>query len=489
MNNFLWMFSTSGVRRFSKKSFSLRAFSVSIYSQMFLLIIGFCVVRTGLAVEHGGLRITNIVQAPGNPVTSGDTVRYTLTVENTDVQNSRFGEIWITSAGQHDLVFSVDCLSNCVGDSQPISTNVIEPSPGTIQFSSANYQISEQDGQAEITVTRTGGRAGALWVRVLAGGEGDTATTADYSFPPSEASDVLRWSDGDMAEKTLYIDIVADSLVEGDETLTLQLQDLSFQEPAGTEKNAVTKGVGNVQANAVGALSRATLTIKDSTIEPSAVDQLKTLSGNFQRGIAGNTLTPFVITAVDVSGNPVAGVSVGWEVLPTNGGSLQQTTVTDADGRSSNTLTLNTSERLIVRATVGSTVGSDGANVVPMSSDGPVSVTFVVNGGIAERPGLSENQRSVARAMDSMCPALKEMERTEEVLNSGQEDLLVTCRRLENDDLAAVGTNLDLLAHEEVSSQGRVVIETAKLQSASIHRRLTALRAGARGVNLSGLRI
>ncbi|HEX21948.1 MAG TPA: hypothetical protein ENH21_00790 [Chromatiales bacterium] len=93
MNNFLWMFSTSGVRRFSKKSFSLRAFSVSIYSQMFLLIIGFCVVRTGLAVEHGGLRITNIVQAPGNPVTSGDTVRYTLTVENTDVQNSRFGEI------------------------------------------------------------------------------------------------------------------------------------------------------------------------------------------------------------------------------------------------------------------------------------------------------------------------------------------------------------------------------------------------------------
>ncbi|MCF6210049.1 MAG: autotransporter outer membrane beta-barrel domain-containing protein [Gammaproteobacteria bacterium] len=77
----------------------------------------------------------------------------------------------------------------------------------------------------------------------------------------------------------------------------------------------------------------------------------------------------------------------------------------------------------------------------------------------------------------------------EEVLSSGQGDLLATCRRLEVDDPGVVAANLDLLAHEEVSAQGRVVIETAKLQSASIHRRLTALRAGARGVSLSGLTI
>ncbi len=538
MNNFLWIFSTAGVRKFSKKPFSLRAFSLSIFSQMFLLILGFCVVRTGLAVGHGDFQITDIVQLPSNPVVPGDPVSYTLTVRNANDQNNKMSEIQIISAGknisrsftsdkcsddgygvafycpeigagqsvqhtftwrqpplagQHDLVFTVDCAfnSNCMKDSYSISTSVVPPSPGTIQFSSANYQVSEQDGRVAITVTRTGGSAGELLVRVLAGGEGDTATTADYSFPSSEeASDVLGWSDGDMAVKTLYLDIVADSLVEGDETLTLQLQDLSLQELAGSEKNAAAERVENVQANAIGSLSRATLTIQDSTIDPSAVDQLKTLSGNYQRGVPGGApLTPFVITAVDASGNPVAGVSVDWEVLPVSGGGLQQTTVTDADGRSSNTLTLNTSDRLVVRATVGSLVGSDSVNVIPMSSDGPVSVTFVVNGGIAERPGLSENQRSVARAMDAMCPALKERERTEEVLSAGQSDLLATCRRLETDDLAAVGTNLDLLAHEEVSSQGRVVIETAKLQSASIHRRLTALRAGAQGVNLSGLTI
>ncbi len=537
MNNFLWMFSTAGIRRFSGKPFFLRAFSLTICSQMFLLIIGFCVVKTSLAVGHEGLQITDIVQFPSNPVTPGDTVRYTLTVESTDALNSRFGEIrirsagqsinslfvsdecyedgygsgfycpeeviagqpvqytftWQPSAGQHDLVFSVDCSLSCTGDSQSISTNVVPPSPGTIQFSSADYQVSEEDGQAAITVTRIDGSAGVLSVRVLAGvGDGDTATMGeDYSFPSSEASDVLRWSDGDTDVKILYLDIVADSLVEGDETVTLQLQDLSLQELAGSGKNAAAERVKNVQANAIGSLSRATLTIRDSTINPSAVDQLKTLSGNYQRGVPGGApLTPFVITAIDASGNPVTGVSVDWEVLPANGGGLQQqTTVTDAGGRSSNTLTLNTSDRLVVRATVGSLVGSDSVNVIPMSSDGPVSVTFVVNGGIAEQPGLSENQRSVARAMDTMCPALKERERTEEVLSAGQSDLLATCRRLETDDLAAVGTNLDLLAHEEVSALGRVVIETAKLQSVSIHRRLTALRAGARGVNLSGLTI
>jgi len=104
-------------------------------------------------------------------------------------------------------------------------------------------------------VTRTGGSAGELLVRVLAGGEGDTATTADYSFQMTEAPDVLSWSDGDMATKTLNIDIVADSLVEGDETLTLTLQDLPLGQSEGTKKNAAAERVGNVQANAIGSLS------------------------------------------------------------------------------------------------------------------------------------------------------------------------------------------------------------------------------------------
>jgi len=216
------------------------------------------------------------------------------------------------------------------------------------------------------------------------------------------------------------------------------------------------------------------------------VDQLKPVSGNLQRGTPETTLKPFVIDAFDANRNPVENVSVGWEVLTPGGGTLPQLiTTTDASGRSSNTLSLNTSDRVEVRATVRALdVNSD--SVIARNLHNSVSVIFVVNGGIADRPGLTKNQKSVAKAVDSMCIALAEMG---EGRSAEQDDMLTTCERLEADDLTVAAASLDLLAHEEVSTQGRVILETAKLQSASIHRRLVALRGGVRGVNLSGLNI
>ncbi len=513
MNNFMGTFSTTGICGFSKKSFSRQTFSLNLFFQMFLFIIGFGVVRVSLAVEHSGLQITDIMQSPGNPVTSGDTVRYTLTVDNINAQSTMFADIQITSAGrnisgsftsdecsddgygiafycpnginagqsaqytftwqpavgQHDLAFAVGCSPDCQGESQSITTNVALASSGTLQFSSADYQVGEQDGQVAITVTRTGGSAGMLAVRIVTGETGDTASAEDYFFPPSEVPDELFWSDGDMTDKTLDINIVADALVEGDETLTLQLQDIS------------------AQPSPLGSPSQATLLIQDSTVAPPTVEQLNTVSGNFQRGASGVTLEPFVINAVDASGNPVEGVSVDWEILPASGGTLPQlTTMTDASGQSSNTLSLDTSSRVVVKATVG----SSGAGGDAMNYNNPVSVIFLVNGSIADQPGLSKNQRSMAKAMDTMCTALEEMDATGGPQSAGQVDLLATCRRLGGEDsAAAVAESLDLLSQQKVSAQGRMIIETAKLQSANIHRRLTALRMGARGVNLSGLNI
>ncbi len=516
MNNFTKTSSSTKSRQCSRKPFSLRLHSPGMLSRLLLLIAGLCITSTCLA-EGDFLQITSIAQSPVNPVTAGDSVSYTLTVQNTDLQANRFAVIqiaqgntnivpafssdtgecspdgdfyctqiaagqsaqytltWQPPVGQHDLVFTVNC-SSCLGNSLPITTNVVQAAIGTIQFSSTRYQASEQDGLATITVTRTGGGSGALSARISTGGTGDTATGEDYSFPPSEleAAGTLFWADGDMTSKTLNLNITADSLVEGEETLTLQLM----------ENTAGATGV-------LGNPSQATLFIQDSTTAPAAVDQLKTISGNLQRGAPGATLEPFVINALDASGNPVENVSVDWEVLPVNGGNLSQlTTTTDANGRSSNTLTLKTSDRLVVRATVNPAGNlGDNNNAAAIHLGNAVSVAFMVNGGVADQPGLTKNQKSVAKAVDSMCTVLAEMEGREETLSSEQSDLLATCRRLQTDDLTVVAASLDLLAHEEVSAQGRVIIETAKLQSASIHRRLMALRAGARGVNLSGLNI
>ncbi len=279
MNNFTQTSSNTKTERFNRKS--LQIFSLNLFFQIFLLITGFCMVRTGLAANHNNLQITNIVQSPSNSVSFGDTVSYTLTVANTDTQN-RFAEIQITSFEQN-ITDSFTPPTDCYGDGY-----------GTAFF------------------CQTGITAGQ---------------SANYSFTwqPSEGQ-----------------------------------HDLAFVVGCGFDC------VGDSQ---------------------------------------------FIST-----------------------------------------------------------------NVIQASP---------TNGGIAERSGLTKTQKSVAKAVDPMCIALAGMEER----SIEQNDMLATCQFLETDDLTIIAATLDLLAHEEVSAQGRVILETGKLQSTSIHRRLVALRGGARGINFSGLNI
>ncbi|MCF6255507.1 MAG: autotransporter domain-containing protein [Gammaproteobacteria bacterium] len=348
--------------------------------------------NTCLAEGHLGLQITNITQSPGNPVTLGNSVAYTLTIQNTVTQISTPAIIQITST----------------------EDGIIGP------FSSTTEECS-------------------LF-------EDDSGTTFCPTVETGQTQYTFNWQPP-----------------EGQHNLTFTV--ICAADCVGQDSQFITTNV--IQTS-------------------PTVDQLKTISGNLQRGTPGTTLSPFVINAFDATENPVEGVSVDWEIMPASGGTLPQlTTTTDASGQSSNTLSLNTSDRVEVIATVRALdVNSD--SVIAKNLHDPVSVVFVVNGGIADRPGLTKNQKSVAKAVDTMCVALAEMG---EGRSAEQDDMLATCGRLGTGDLTDVAANLDLLAHEEVSTQGRVILETAKLQSASIHRRLVALRAGTRGINLSGLNI
>ncbi len=282
MNNFTQTSSNTKIGKCNKKSFSLQTFSLNIFFQIFLLIVGFCVARTGLAGDHiiNNLQITNIVQSPSNPVSFGNTVSYTLTVENTGTQN-RLLDINITSSEQN-IGDSFTSPTNCYGQ----GTGFFCPD-GINAGQSVNYT---------------------------------------FTWQPSEGQ-----------------------------------HDLAF-----------------------------------------VVDCRSDCVGDSQ----------FIST-----------------------------------------------------------------NVVQASS---------TNGGIAEQPGLTKTQKSVAKAVDSMCIVLEEMGGAR---STEQDDMLATCNRLKTDDLTVVAASLDLLAHEEVTAQGRVILATAKFQTASVHRRLMALREGAQGLNLSGLNI
>jgi CSLREA domain-containing protein len=142
---------------------------------------------------------------------------------------------------------------------------------GIIRFSAAAYNTTESSGLVAITVERVGDTSAAATVTYATPDDSDATTvtpcaTINGSASPrcdfTTAVGTLRWAAGDGAAKTFNVLISQDNYVEGPETLTLTLS--------------------NLTGGAVfGVPSTATLTITDDTTEPAAnpIDD----AGNFVR--------------------------------------------------------------------------------------------------------------------------------------------------------------------------------------------------------------
>ncbi len=97
-------------------------------------------------------------------------------------------------------------------------------------------------------------------------------------------------------------------------------------------------------------------------------------------------------------------------------------------------------------------------------------------------PGLNEVQRPTAVAIDTLCPQLAPLNRTE-----GQDRLFTTCsamRGLARTTPSLVPGTMQAAAAEEMHAQGRVATTTVARNA--IYGRLLALRAGGRGLLFSG---
>ncbi len=94
-----------------------------------------------------------------------------------------------------------------------------EPSPGQLQFNAQAYIVSEDDGSATITVTRSGGQTGGLTVTYTSS-DGTATAGSDYVT----AAGTLNFAEGDTS-KNFTVAILDDALVEGDETVNLVLSD------------------------------------------------------------------------------------------------------------------------------------------------------------------------------------------------------------------------------------------------------------------------
>jgi hypothetical protein len=96
-----------------------------------------------------------------------------------------------------------------------------EPLPGQIAFQVAGQRVDEDAGKAELTVTRTGATAGAASV-AFATADGSAKAGQDYTA----VSGTLSFAAGETS-KRVEVPISADSVQEGDETLSLSLANAS----------------------------------------------------------------------------------------------------------------------------------------------------------------------------------------------------------------------------------------------------------------------
>jgi len=156
--------------------------------------------------------------------------------------------------------------------------------PGTIQFSSATYSVTEGTPTVTLTVTRTGGTFGAVTANYSLGG-GTATGTATCGTPGEDYVNTggsVIFADGDAADKTFTVNVCDDNLFEGSETF-----DATLAIGAGT----ATLGTPNP----------ATVTITDNDAQPS----LQFSTANDSVGEAGGSVT-LTVTRTGATANAVS---------------------------------------------------------------------------------------------------------------------------------------------------------------------------------------
>ena len=169
-------------------------------------------------------------------------------------------------------------------DTDSVTINV--SAGGTLQFSASAFEVNENGTSVTVTVTRTGGSAGAASVNyATSGGTATGGAACGAGVDYVTASGTLNWADGETASKTFTVTLCDDLAVEGDETVGLSLSNMTGSASAGT-------------------FTSATLTIKD--VEPAG--GLVEFSQTLYDAAEGGTL----VVTVRRTGNTGAAVSVDY---------------------------------------------------------------------------------------------------------------------------------------------------------------------------------
>ncbi len=96
--------------------------------------------------------------------------------------------------------------------------DLVVATPGQISLTSTAFSATEGDGTANISIVRTGGSWGPVSV-TFSTSNGTATAGSDYTA----VTTTVTWLDGEVGVKNVSIPILDDTLIEGNETLTLTL--------------------------------------------------------------------------------------------------------------------------------------------------------------------------------------------------------------------------------------------------------------------------
>jgi hypothetical protein len=149
------------------------------------------------------------------------------------------------------------------------------PQQCKLQFSSASYSVTENGGQAIITITRTNNSDGAVSVDYTTSDDSATAGD-DYTH----TSGTLNWSDGDTNNKTFTVSITDDSIVEGDETLNLTLSNATGGATIGEPAIVTITDNDTTEKHGILQFSKVQFTVKENVHTAQAILTVKRIEGS-----------------------------------------------------------------------------------------------------------------------------------------------------------------------------------------------------------------
>ncbi|HYC90124.1 MAG TPA: autotransporter domain-containing protein [Thermoanaerobaculia bacterium] len=313
------------------------------------------------------------------------------------------------------------------------------------------FTIQNDDTQPTIAVSSpsvaegNGGGFTPLSFVITLGAPAGTSVPVTWSIAAgsaSFASDFIAAPSGSFVfapgetQRTVNVEVVADNLFEDNETFTL----------------TATATGGNT--------ATGTATIVNDDPRPAAAVGI--LSGNNQSGRLGLQLAqPLVVRVVDSTGAPVRGVTVTWSVTSGAAQLSPAASTTDADGRATTTVVVNSVGPITIQATV--------AGLAP--------ATFTINATTSfESRAQGPVAVPVARALDTLCAR-------------NEQEFTAVCRALSLLSDAEFSPSLERLAPQQSGAQSKVASEVVSAVTSGIAARLSAVRGGVQRFSTQQLQI